>query len=152
MENSSVSKREIALIPHGWIEEDKLDQFNLPCYAPAVEEVKQMIRAKGSFSIRKFEIFTVDWAPSANIEDGKKDANANIDGKKEKIDKQKRGSRYVAMSIRVVAESVFNTHFGEEVIDDLFERFAKKIRGALGGGVDKGEYTNMVISFTKTMQ
>ncbi|KAJ0076583.1 hypothetical protein Patl1_36467 [Pistacia atlantica] len=53
-------------------EEDKLDQFNLPCYAPAVEEVKQMIRAEGSFSIRKFEIFTVDWAPSANREDGKK--------------------------------------------------------------------------------
>ncbi|KAJ0010580.1 hypothetical protein Pint_34738 [Pistacia integerrima] len=62
----------VLTLARGWIEEDKLDQFNLPCYAPAVEEVKQMIRAEGSFSIRKFEIFTVDWAPSANIEDGKK--------------------------------------------------------------------------------
>ncbi|XP_031270322.1 probable caffeine synthase 3 [Pistacia vera] len=104
------------MVLEGLIEEDKLDQFNLPCYAPPVEEVKQMIRTEGSFSSRKFEIFTVDWAPNANIEDGKK----------VRFDKQTRG-KYVAICFRVVTESLSENHFGKEVIDDLFERLARKI-------------------------
>jgi hypothetical protein len=63
-----------------------------------------------------------------------------------KYDKPTRGT-YVAMSIRVVVESILASHFGGEIMDDLFERFSKKIEEYLE--VENGKYTNIIISMTK---
>ena len=43
----------------------------------------------------------------------------------------------MAMSIRVVVESILASHFGGEIMDDLFERFSKKIEEYLE--VEKGK-------------
>ncbi|KAJ9189707.1 hypothetical protein P3X46_000965 [Hevea brasiliensis] len=110
----------------------KLDWFNLPCYAPAVEEARHVIHEEGSFTIEHLEIFEVGW-------------DANI-GKGNESDKNERG-KYVAMSIIAVVEFILASHFGAEIIDGLFERFARKIEDYLQ--VEKGEYTSMVISMTK---
>jgi hypothetical protein len=63
-----------------------------------------------------------------------------------RFDKPSRG-KYVAMSIRVVAESILASYFGEEIMDDLFERFSKKIEEYLE--VEEGKYSNMIISMKK---
>ena len=112
-----------------------MDWFNLPYYAPTEEEVKDVIQTEGSFNIQQFETFEVDW--DSNIDDSYKSF---------KYDKPTRGT-YVAMSIRVVVESILASHFGGEIMDDLFERFSKKIEEYLE--VEKGKYTNMIISMTK---
>ncbi|KAF2301870.1 hypothetical protein GH714_030064 [Hevea brasiliensis] len=116
----------------GLIEETKLDWFNLPYYAPAVEEARHVIHEEGSFTIEHLEIFEVGW-------------DANI-GKGNESDKNERG-KYVAMSIIVVVEFILASHFGAKIIDGLFERFARKIEDYLQ--VEKGEYTSMVISTSK---
>jgi hypothetical protein len=44
-------------------------------------------------------------------------------------------------------ESILASHFGGEIMDDLFERFSKKIEEYLE--VENGKYTNIIISMTK---
>ncbi|KAB1207306.1 Salicylate carboxymethyltransferase [Morella rubra] len=123
------------MVLEGKVEEAKLDCFNLPYYTPTAEEVGAVIRTEGSFNIKRFATFEVDW-------DSKMDENEGIF----RLEKPARG-KYVAMSIRVVAESVLASHFGEEIMDELFERFSKKIEEYLEA--EKGKYTNIVISMTK---
>lgn len=123
------------ILMQGKVEEAKLDCFNLPYYTPTAEEVGAVIRTEGSFNIKRFATFEVDW-------DSKMDENEGIF----RLEKPARG-KYVAMSIRVVAESVLASHFGEEIMDELFERFSKKIEEYLEA--EKGKYTNIVISMTK---
>lgn len=53
----------------------------------------------------------------------------------------------MAKSIRVVAESILASYFGEEIMDDLFERFSQKIEEYLK--VEEAKYTNMSISMKK---
>lgn len=54
---------------------------------------------------------------------------------------------YVTMSIRVVVQSILACYFGEEILDNLFERYAIRIEEYLE--IEKDEYTNMVISLKK---
>lgn len=122
-------------IPQGLIEEAKLDQFNLPFYAPTPEEVKQVIQTEGSFNIQRFDIYRVDW--DANIDNGNKSLTS---------DSYTRGKN-VARSIRAVAESMLASHFGNEIMDDLFERFSKKLSEYLE--VAPGQATTIVVSMTK---
>lgn len=110
----------------------KLDSFKLPYYAAAPEEVRNVLETEGSFKIRRFEIFEVDW--EANMDKG----NKNL-----KPEKHGRGN-HVAMSIRVVVQSVLVSHFGDEIMDNMFDMYAIKVEECLK--VEKGEYTNMVIT------
>nr|CAD1833686.1 unnamed protein product [Ananas comosus var. bracteatus] len=47
--------------PEGLIEEEKVESFNAPYYAPSMEEVKDEVTIQGSFSIRKIELLEVNW-------------------------------------------------------------------------------------------
>ncbi|KAF8020229.1 LOW QUALITY PROTEIN: hypothetical protein BT93_G0818 [Corymbia citriodora subsp. variegata] len=110
----------------GLIEEEKLDNCNMPCYLPTPEEVRHVIQEEGSFHITRFETFIVSW--DAEMGDG---------------DLQARG-KYVAASVRAIAEPILAMHFGEEVMDDLFERFARKVSRYME--LHKGEYLNILVS------
>ncbi|XP_039173698.1 7-methylxanthosine synthase 1-like [Eucalyptus grandis] len=92
----------------GLIEEEKLDNCNVPCYLPTPEEVRHVIQEEGSFHITRVQAFKVTW--DAEMGDG---------------DVQVRG-KYVAASMRANTESILAMHFGE-VMDGLFERFARKV-------------------------
>lgn len=113
-----------------------MDWVNLPYYAPSPEEVRHVIQTEGSFNIRRFDIHTVDW--DANKDDGSKSLTSGG---------HTRGKN-IAKSIRAVSESMLASHFGEEIMDDLFERLAKKISEYLE--LAPGHSTTMVISMTKS--
>nr|CAD1842734.1 unnamed protein product [Ananas comosus var. bracteatus] len=49
------------MVSLGLTEEEKVDSFNLPWYAPSMEEVKDEITIQGSFAIKKIELFDVNW-------------------------------------------------------------------------------------------
>ncbi|XP_059437776.1 probable jasmonic acid carboxyl methyltransferase 2 [Corylus avellana] len=119
----------------GKAEEAKLDRFNLPFYAPTVEEVRDVIQTEGSFNIQRLETFEVDW-----------DSNMDDSNKSFGFDKPTR-VKYVAMSIRVVAEPILASCFGEEIMDDLFDMFSNNLEEYLE--VEEGKYTNMIISMNK---
>ncbi|GMJ12751.1 jasmonic acid carboxyl methyltransferase [Hibiscus trionum] len=114
------------MVLEGLIEEAKLDGFNLPYYAPTPEEVKRVIQTEGSFKVRRFETYKIDW--DANSENGMRGEN-------------------VARNIRAVAESILGNHFTNLNMDDLFERFAKKITEYLEK--ERGQCTTIAVSLIK---
>ncbi|GMH03155.1 hypothetical protein Nepgr_004994 [Nepenthes gracilis] len=112
----------------GLIEEVKLDKFNLPFYAPTAEEVIGLIKAEGSFILNKLEKFTIDW-----------DAGCNSS------DLHERG-KFIADTMRAVAEPMLASEFGEDTMDELFIRFKELVMGLIAN--KKKEYFNLVISLT----
>ncbi|XP_068637385.1 loganic acid O-methyltransferase-like [Aristolochia californica] len=88
----------------GDIEKGKVDSFNLPIYIPSITEFKTLVRSNGYFSVVRMETLPPISMP----------ANDGI-------------ARAVSMSTRAAMEGIISHHFGCQVIDDLFERYQKKI-------------------------
>ncbi|CAN1835549.1 Probable jasmonic acid carboxyl methyltransferase 2 [Linum perenne] len=118
----------ISMIDDGYINEEKLDSFNAPYYAPSGDEVRAEVEKEGSFSVDKIEAFEVEW-------DGGRD-----------VTMETRGER-VARTIRAVVESMIESHFGEEIIDELFNRYAIIVDDYLSK--NKCVYVNLVVSLAR---
>lgn len=121
------------IIFQGLIEAEKLDTFNLPYYAPTTEEVKKVIEIEGSFTLLKLEVFKMDWDSYI------KKANSGLD-------KQERATM-IATDIRAVGEPILASQFGEENMDNLFQRFKNVVLDHMEA--EKCEYVNLVISLAK---
>lgn len=119
----------------GLIEEEKLDFFNMPYYQPTANELRNVIQAEGSFTIQRLEIFKMGW--DANLNEGKNDIL---------FDKRTRGE-FISNYIRAVGEPILKKEFGEAIMDDLFNRFTKKVINEME--TEKCEYINLVVSMTK---
>lgn len=89
--------------------ESKLDAFNMPFYDPNVQELKQVIRNEGSFEINELETHGFDLGHSNYEED---DYEAGHDE---------------AKCIRAVSEPMLVAHFGEDIIDTLFDKYAHHV-------------------------
>ena len=113
------------LCVQGLIEEADIDTFNLPHYTPFIEEVKTIVEKEGSFVIDQLETFEVNW-----------DGNDNEENKNYVFNKFTCGQT-VSRCFRAVLESLLADHFGEAIINDLFERFAELIGEHLFHGEDK---------------
>ncbi|KAJ8633288.1 hypothetical protein MRB53_026624 [Persea americana] len=92
------------MVSKGVIQKAKLDSFHLPYYSPSAKELKDVIAAEGSFALDQLQITEIT-------------VNTN--------DKKAKG-RLVSKWIRAVVESMLVNHFGEGIIDDLFEKFFKE--------------------------
>ncbi|KAG6539128.1 hypothetical protein ZIOFF_004281 [Zingiber officinale] len=116
-----------AMAEEGIISKAKLDALYFPLYVPLLEEVKSIILGESSFHIEQAHLL------SNNIElyivqDGKKIAN----------------------SFRAGIESFVAHHFGDAILDELFERFAEKIsRSILEEKLTKCNTLNIVIVLKK---
>lgn len=119
-----LAKALMSMVSEGLVEEEKVDSFNAPYYAPCAEEIKMEVEREGSFSIDMIEGFEIEW-------DGGSD------------DKQSRGRR-VAKTIRAVVESMLESQFGRDIMDELFHRYAELVDDYLSKNTTK--YTNLVIS------
>ncbi|GAB4853543.1 hypothetical protein Ancab_017734 [Ancistrocladus abbreviatus] len=116
----------------GLIEERKLDMFNLPYYAPTAEEVRMLIDEAGLFSINKLETFTVDWDVGCPGGNGMK-----LESR----------AKFVADTMRAVAEPLLTSEFGEAIMEELFLRFKDMVTGLLA--TKKMKYFNIVVSMTR---
>ncbi|PIA36700.1 hypothetical protein AQUCO_03300128v1 [Aquilegia coerulea] len=121
------------MVSQGLVDEAKLDSFNLPMYSPCVEEVKAIIQEQGSFHLNVMETFDLD-------------SGTNDDYEKEDVEFDeiiKAGSQ----TIRAVAESMLVSHFGGEIIEELFDRYAKYFGEYVGK--ERSNYVNLIMSMTK---
>ncbi|XP_039156176.1 salicylate carboxymethyltransferase-like [Eucalyptus grandis] len=100
-------------LSQGIIEEEKLDSFNVPYYTPSPKEVRREVEKQGSFSIDCLEVFEV------NRDVFETDFDPNVVSK-EAADK-------IVGSLRAIAEPLLVHHFGEEIINEVFERFRAKL-------------------------
>ncbi|CAK7346332.1 unnamed protein product [Dovyalis caffra] len=123
----------MSMVPEGLVEEEKVDSFNAPYYAPSVEEMNLEIEKEGSFSVSRLEAFEIDW-------------DGGVDVVCPTMATQSRGQR-VAKTIRAVVESMLESHFGKEIMDELFKRYGEMVEDYLSKTGTK--YTNLVISLVR---
>eukprot|EP00253_Pinus_taeda_P028801 PITA_28801 len=127
-------------VSQGLIEEEKIDSFNVPLYAPCPEEMSGEVERQGSFEIlrlelqRKSEALTEEQMEAMR---GSASAKAAVGKKDAKI-------------LRAVLESLLKHHFGEEIMDALFERFGEIIGKIYSternmGCAEKGGYLFLVL-------
>ncbi|RCV08087.1 hypothetical protein SETIT_1G298300v2 [Setaria italica] len=104
-----------SLVKQGRVEKEKLDSFNLPFYAPSVDEVRDVIRQSEAFDINHIQLFESNWDPHDDLDDG----DLVLDSAQSGVN--------VAQSIRAVIEPLIAHHFGDHILDDLFEVYARNV-------------------------
>ncbi|KAJ4982249.1 hypothetical protein NE237_033086 [Protea cynaroides] len=120
------------LVSEGLIEETKVDSFNLPFYAPSYKEVEATICGEGSFYLDQLEIFDINW-----------DESDDDDNREFTFDKFISGQK-MAKAIRAVVEPLIACHFGDAVIDVLFNRYIEYVGNHLS--MEEGKFVSFVIS------
>lgn len=88
----------------GIIRESDVDLFNLPVYAASPLEMTELVDANGCFDIELIEVT----APRSKVQ-------APVD------------VQSLTLHMRAGMEGIISKHFGAEIIDQLFDRFLKKV-------------------------
>lgn len=84
----------------GEIDEDKIDSYDVHFYAPCKYEIEDQVQKEGSFTIDFLEMFEIR-------RDESNDAGNY--------------ARTVTTTVRAIQESMITHHFGEGIVDRLFE-------------------------------
>ncbi|CAH8385454.1 unnamed protein product [Eruca vesicaria subsp. sativa] len=129
----------MSMASEGIIEEENIDAFNAPYYAASSEELKNAIGKEGSFSIDRLEITPVDW-------EGGSISDKSYDILRSKPQALAIG-RGVAKTIRAVVEPMLEPTFGQNVMDELFERYAKIVGEFLY--VSSPRYALIIVSLVR---
>ncbi|XP_030524075.1 probable methyltransferase TCM_000336 [Rhodamnia argentea] len=91
------------LVAKGEVKEEKLDSYEVHFYAPSRDEMEHEIEREGSFRLDRFETFELE---------------------REEKDGESYGTA-VATTVRAIQESMISHHFGEGIVDGLFENYAR---------------------------
>ncbi|KAL1803404.1 hypothetical protein ACET3Z_032051 [Daucus carota] len=100
------------LLAEGLLREEDINTFNLPIYTPCTSELKAIIKSEGSFSLERLETFEVNW---------------DMQDENEKLKPEYSSGKFVAKTIRAVLEPLLASHFGNTLMDKLFEQYAKHV-------------------------
>ncbi|KAI4331414.1 hypothetical protein MLD38_029604 [Melastoma candidum] len=95
------------LVLRGKVEQEKLNSYEVPFYAPSMDEVEREIAREGSFEMTEFEMF-------------EQEGEEGIVG----------GKSYgttVANTVRAIQAPMIANHFGDGIIDDLFMEYARLV-------------------------
>ncbi|KAK7310623.1 hypothetical protein RJT34_08235 [Clitoria ternatea] len=120
------------MVSEGLIEEEKLDNVNMPRYGPTAQEVKQLIEAEGSFTLQKLDTVNSNWDEGLK-ENGASDTHVR--------------ANFIAKYVRATHEPLLKTLFGEGIIDELFLRFKNKVAKLLEK--ETLEHASLVLFMTK---
>ncbi|CAN7002025.1 unnamed protein product [Brassica rapa subsp. trilocularis] len=99
------------LVSEGLVSESKLGAFNVPFYDPNEQELKEVIQNQGSFEINDLETHEFD---RAHIK--RDNGEDNYDARYNR-----------AKSVRAIAEPMLIAYFGEDIIDTLFDKYARHV-------------------------
>lgn len=118
----------------GIVEKGKLESFNLPIYGPSIDEVKTVITRNKLFCIDHIELFESNWDPYDDLEHDGMHISPH------------RGMN-VAKCIRAVSEPLLASHFGEYILDKLFQRFTQIVERHLAK--ENAKYSVIVLSLNR---
>nr|AAQ94896.1 putative N-methyltransferase [Coffea canephora] len=130
------------LVTEGLLEEEKLDSFNVPIYAPSTEVVKCIVEEEGSFEILYLKTFKAPYDAGFSTDDdyqGRSHSPASCD--------EHARAAHVASVARSIFEPIVASHFGEAIMPDLSHRIAKNAAKVLRSG--KGFFDSIIISLAK---
>ncbi|KAL6883485.1 hypothetical protein ACP4OV_010899 [Aristida adscensionis] len=126
-----------SLAQEGRVEQEKINSFNLPFYAPSVNEVKALIK-EDHFNIEHIKTFECNWDPYD-------DSDSDV-----VLDSATSGDNVAHKSIRAVIEPLIMEHFGESILDELFSVFASMVAKHLE--IRKAKYPIILLSLKKKTQ
>lgn len=115
------------------MKKEKLSSFNLPYYAPSVNEVKTMVEEDNLFNIDHIDLFESNWDPHD-------DSDSDV-----VPDCLSSGENVANKSIRAVMEPLIVEHFGEDIL--VFVVFASMVSKHLE--ITKAKYPVIVVSLKK---
>uniref|UniRef100_A0A0E0F4F7 Uncharacterized protein n=1 Tax=Oryza meridionalis TaxID=40149 RepID=A0A0E0F4F7_9ORYZ len=131
-----LSKALHTFVAKGRVEKKKLDSFNVPMYLPSAEELKQLVQKSELLDITNIHLVSTSWN---RIEDDDSESTEEevtapvVDG----VTAAQAASKSISMSLRAVLESLITSHFGETIVNDLFEEFACNISSHIESEVEK---------------
>ncbi|CAL0318182.1 unnamed protein product [Lupinus luteus] len=99
------------LVSQGKVKQEKVDSYEVHFYAPSKEEIEDEVSKQGLLKLERLEMC--------------------------EIEKSEQGVDYstkVAMAIRAIQESMISNHFGEGVLDNLFENYARLVQEEMAKG------------------
>lgn len=117
-----------SLAEEGLVEKEKLDSFNLPIYTPSVNEVKAVVAQTGLFNISHIKLFESNWDP-------------HDDSEGDEVQNSVQSGINIAKSLRAVFGPLLASHFGESLLNELFEKCAYYVAEHL----DRGEGKHLLI-------
>ncbi|KAJ8532545.1 hypothetical protein K7X08_012468 [Anisodus acutangulus] len=97
------------LVQEGLITSEKRDKFNIPVYAPSIQDFKEVVEANGSFKINNLQVFR----GGSPLVVKHPDDEAEI-------------GRALANSCRSVSGVLVDAHIGEQLSDELFSRVEER--------------------------
>ncbi|KAK1386990.1 SABATH methyltransferase 22 [Heracleum sosnowskyi] len=122
------------MLAEGLLCEEDINSFNLPIYTPCTNELKAIIEFESSFSLDRLETFETNW----DMRDGN-----------EILMSEDSSGKLMAKTVRAVMEPLLACHFGNSLMDKLFEKYAMHVTEHLSK--EKANYFNIVISLTRKM-
>ncbi|RZC46147.1 hypothetical protein C5167_039088 [Papaver somniferum] len=97
------------LVQEGLVDGDKRDSFNIPVYAPSLEDFREVVEADSSFAVNKLEVFRGGSPLVVNQPDDAAEVG-----------------RALANSCRSVCGVLVDAHIGDQLSDELFMRLESR--------------------------
>ncbi|KAL5729776.1 indole-3-acetate O-methyltransferase [Ranunculus cassubicifolius] len=119
------------LVQEGLVDSEKRDNFNIPVYAPSLQDFKEIVEADGSFSISKLEVFRGGSPLIVN----KPDDAAEV-------------GKALANSCRSVCGVLVDAHIGEWLSDELFARLELRATKHAKELLDQLQFFHIVASLS----
>lgn len=119
------------LVQEGLISSTKRDNFNIPVYAPSMQDFKEVVEANGSFVINKLEVFKGGSPLVLNKPD-----DANEVGKA------------LANSCRTVCGVLVDAHIGDNLSEELFLRVERRAANRAKELLEKLQFFHIVASLS----
>jgi hypothetical protein len=112
------------VVVQGLLEQDVVDAYDAPFYAPSAREIEEEVSKEGSFSLDYVRTFEGSMSSGAGVE---------TDGRK------------VSMAIRAIHESMLTHHFGAAIIDALFHMYTELVTESMHKGEVKSVQIGAVL-------
>lgn len=122
------------------MQEEKIDSFNVPYYAPSPEEVRKVIEEEGSFIINRLEAFEIGWDGGPVGDNGARNHDFELQDPSSR-------AKQMAKTTRAVAEPMLEAQFGTQIMDELFGIYVLLVRDYFSKTLAK--HINLVISLTR---
>ncbi|XP_076934794.1 putative methyltransferase TCM_000336 [Bidens hawaiensis] len=105
-----LSRSFATVVAKGEVKQEKVDEYDAHFYAPSRNELENEVKKEGSFKLERFEMFEIERYLGPYMSHG----------------------TTVARTIRAIQESMISQHFGEDILDKLFEDYGNLIDEEMG--------------------
>ncbi|XP_075074946.1 indole-3-acetate O-methyltransferase 1-like [Nicotiana tabacum] len=119
------------LVQEGLITSEKRDNFNIPVYAPSIQDFKEVVEANGSFTINKLQVFRGGSPLVVNHPDDAAEVG-----------------RALSISCRSVSGVLVDAHIGEQLSDKLFARVERRASRHAKELIEKLQFSHIVASLS----